>query len=196
MTHGQGPTFDEKQPIQFRGREAFNALESTVKIPMLIDDSTTLYSVRMLTALLLLVVPSIAPPARIADVGWLHGCWDLKQNGRHTIEQWSAPEGGTMIGTSRSVADGVTKEFEFLMIREGTDGRLEYVARPSGQAMAVFTAVRASADEVVFENPQHDFPTRIIYRRTSDGGLLAAVEGNRGGQTRRIEYPYVAATCG
>jgi len=53
-----------------------------------------------------------------------------------------------------------------------------------------------SADEVVFENPQHDFPTRIIYRRNPDGSLLAAIEGDRGGQTKRIEYPYVAATCG
>jgi hypothetical protein len=150
----------------------------------------------MLTALLLLVVPAMAPPATLGDLAWLHGCWDLKQNGRHTIEQWSAPEGGTMIGMSRSVADGVTTEFEFLMIREGKDGRLEYVARPSGQAMATFTAIRASADEVVFENPQHDFPTRIIYRRNPDGSLLAAVEGARGGQTRRIEYPYVAAPCG
>ena len=101
-----------------------------------------------------------------------------------------------MIGMSRSVADGVTKEFEFLMIREGKDGQLEYVARPSGQATATFTAIRTSANEVVFENPQHDFPTRIIYRRNPDGSLLAAVEGDRGGQTKRIEYPYVAATCG
>jgi len=150
----------------------------------------------MLTARLLFVVAAMAPPATIADLAWLHGCWDLKQNGRHTMEQWSPPEGGTMIGMSRSVADGVTKEFEFLMIREGTDGRLEYVARPSGQAMAIFTSIRTSADEVVFENPQHDFPTRIIYRRNPDGSLLAAIEGDRGGQTKRIEYPYVAATCG
>jgi hypothetical protein len=42
VTYGQGRTFDEQRQIQIRGREAFNVLESTVKIPMLIDDSATL----------------------------------------------------------------------------------------------------------------------------------------------------------
>jgi hypothetical protein len=48
----------------------------------------------------------------------------------------------------------------------------------------------------VFENPQHDFPIRVMYRREKTGGLLAAIEGNRNGTLRRIEYPYVAASCG
>jgi len=38
----EGRTFDERQRIQFRGRETFNQLDSTVKIPMLIDDSAAL----------------------------------------------------------------------------------------------------------------------------------------------------------
>ncbi len=150
----------------------------------------------MLTALLLLFMPIVSGPASTADLAWLSGCWDLTRNGRHVIEQWSAPEGGTLIGMSRTVADGVTKEFEFVMIREGSGGQLEYVAKPSGQPEATFTAIRASGSEVVFENPQHDFPTRIIYRRNADGSLLAAIEGTRNGQTKRVEYPYVPATCG
>jgi len=150
----------------------------------------------MLTALLLMLAPLMQARATAADLGWLSGCWDLTRNGRHVIEQWSAPEGGTLIGMSRTVGDGATKEFEFVMIREGSGGQLEYVAKPSGQAEATFTAIRASSSEVVFENLQHDFPTRIIYRRNADGSLLAAIEGPRNGRTQRIEYPYVSAACG
>ncbi len=149
----------------------------------------------MLTALLLLA-PLMQARTTAADLGWLSGCWDLTRNGRHVIEQWSAPEGGTLIGMSRTVGDGATKEFEFVMIREGSGGQLEYVAKPSGQAEATFTAIRASSNEVVFENLQHDFPTRIIYRRNADGSLLAAIEGPRNGRTQRIEYPYAPAACG
>jgi hypothetical protein len=95
---------------------------------------------------------------------------------------------------SRTVVNGKTTEYEFLMIRESARG-LEYVARPSGQPEATFTAVRVSSDEIVFENPTHDFPTRIIYRRQSDR-LAAAIEGRVNGQARRIDFPYTKAACG
>ena len=100
-----------------------------------------------------------------------------------------------MMGMSRTAASGKTSEYEFLLIRESLRG-LEYVAKPSGQAEAMFTSVRVSANDVVFENPAHDFPTRIIYQRPSGGGLTAAIEGTMNGQPRRIEFKYASAICG
>ena len=93
-----------------------------------------------------------------------------------------------MMGVSRTVAGTRTTEWEFLMIREGSGG-LEYVAKPSGQAEATFTASRASAGEVIFENPAHDFPKKIHYKRDGDA-LTAAIEGPMNGQSRRIEFAY------
>src|SRR4051812_39301461 len=114
--------------------------------------------------------PATATP-KAADLAWLNGCWELTRGTRHVLEQWMAPEGATLLGMSRTVSGGKTLEWEFLMIREGAAG-LEYVARPSGQAEAIFTSTKVTADEVVFENPQHDFPTRISYARQPDGGLV------------------------
>jgi hypothetical protein len=133
------------------------------------------------------------PPPVPSDVAWIAGCWESTRNGRHVVEQWLPPEGGTMMGVSRTVADGRTTEWEFLIIRAGANG-LDYVAHPSGQAEATFTAARASGNEVVFENAAHDFPQRITYKRQGDA-LLAAVEGTRNGKTRRIEYPYTKGSC-
>ena len=129
----------------------------------------------------------------VKDVSWMSGCWESARGGRHIVEQWTAAEGGTLLGMSRTVVNGKTTEYEFLLIRETANG-LEYVARPSGQPEATFTAVRVSNDEVVFENPTHDFPTRIIYKRQSDG-LAAAIEGRMYGQVRRIDFPYTKAAC-
>ena len=129
-----------------------------------------------------------APPPSIKDVAWIAGCWELDRNGRHVTESWLPPEGGTMMGVSRTVSGSRTVEWEFLIIREGK-AALEYVAKPSGQAEATFTASRASAGEVVFENAAHDFPQKIHYTR--DGNtLMAAIEGPMNGQSRRIEFPY------
>jgi Domain of unknown function (DUF6265) len=127
------------------------------------------------------------------DVGWMSGCWALTRDGRRVMEQWTPPEGGTLMGLSRTVANGRTVEYEFLLIRSGASG-LEYVAKPSGQAEAVFTATRVSATEAIFENPAHDFPKRITYKRDGDS-LIAAIDGPMNGQPRRIEYPYAKADC-
>jgi hypothetical protein len=147
----------------------------------------------MPTLLFAAVLQSTAAPAP-ADVAWMAGCWESTRNGRHIVEHWLPPEGGTMMGLSRTVMDGRTTEWEFLIIRAGAGG-LDYVAHPSGQPAATFTAARASASEVVFENASHDFPQRVIYRRDGDR-LLAAVEGAMNGQARRIEYPYAKGSCG
>jgi hypothetical protein len=130
----------------------------------------------------------------IKDVAWIAGCWDSTRNGRHVAEHWMAPEGGTMMGVSRTTSGDKTTEWEFLIIRQGSQG-LDYVAKPSRQPEATFTAARASANEVVFENPAHDFPKRIIYKRDGDS-LMASIEGPMNGQNRRIDFPYKKASCG
>ena len=135
-----------------------------------------------------------APSPTVKDVAWIAGCWEFTRGPRHVVENWMPVEGGTMIGVSRTVNDGKTTEWEFLIIREGPKG-LDYVARPSGQAEATFTSTRVSSAEVVFENPAHDFPTRIIYKRDGDA-LIASIEGPMNGQTRRIDFPYKKTSCG
>ena len=135
-----------------------------------------------------------APAPTVKDVAWIGGCWEYTRTTRHVAENWMAPEGGTMIGVSRTVNSGKTTEWEFLIIREGAKG-LEYVAKPSGQAEATFASTSVSANEVVFENPAHDFPKRIIYKRDGDA-LVASIEGPMNGQTRRIDFPYKKVACG
>jgi hypothetical protein len=144
---------------------------------------------------LIAFVLSIPQSTSVKDVGWLAGCWEFRRGTRHVTEQWMAPAGGTMLGLSRTVSGDKTTEYEFIVIREAA-GKLEYVAKPSRQPEAIFTSVRVTAEEAIFENPQHDFPTRIHYRRQPAGGVLATIEGTINGSRRAIEYPYAAAVCG
>lgn len=129
------------------------------------------------------------PPAGIGALQWLSGCWTLTSSSGVVEEHWMQPSGGTMFGMSRTVREGKTTEFEFLQIREDA-GRLVYDARPSGQAAASFPLLKVSGNEIVFEDPAHDFPQRIIYRRNGDGSVTARIEGTRNGQVRGIDFPY------
>ena len=93
-----------------------------------------------------------------------------------------------MLGMSRTVAGEKTVEFEYLRIEQRADG-LYYVAYPQARCPGTdFKLTRASATEAVFENPQHDFPKRIIYRKTGDDSLTASIDG--GENTKAISFAY------
>jgi hypothetical protein len=136
--------------------------------------------------LLLAVALSQAAPS-VNDVSWMAGCWAADRGGRQVVEAWIPPAGGTMMGVSRTVVNGKTVEWEFLVIRAGANG-LQYVAKPSGQAEATFTATHVSSRQVDFEDPAHDFPQRIIYARDGDA-LTASLAGQMSGQARRLASP-------
>lgn len=140
--------------------------------------------------------PGAAPPQGndIARLAWLAGCWELRSGARIVEEQWTSPRGGLMLGASRSVRNDSLIEFEQVRIEQrGSD--LVYVASPSRQATAEFKATSADASSVVFENPDHDFPKKIFYRRQSADSFVAGIEGPRGGATRTINYPYKRVRC-
>ena len=133
-----------------------------------------------------------AEPAKpsVASLSWLAGTWSFERNGRIVTERWTAPSGGMMMGTSQTVVKDRTVEYEFVVLRANAQGEVLYVAKPSRQPEAEFKLVRATEREVLFENPQHDFPQRISYVLKDDGTLLAAIEGTKDGKTRRVEFPY------
>jgi len=105
------------------------------------------------------------------------------------------PAAGAMIGMSRNVIKGKLREWEFLMIKEDTDGKVYYVAKPSGQAEASFKLIKSTPTESIFENPEHDFPQRIIYRHESDGSLLARIEGTIQGNQKGVDFPMKRVKC-
>ena len=106
-----------------------------------------------------------------------------------------APAGGTMLGMNRTVRDAKTVAFEFMRIVEQDEGGLVFVASPSGQSTASFAMLSLNDREVIFENPDHDFPQRIIYRLISDEDLLGRIEGTINGTERAVDFPMKKTDC-
>ena len=142
---------------------------------------------------LLLAALAAGDAARIEQVGWLQGCWQMSANGRVVEEQWMASGGGVMLGMGRTVRDGKLVEYESVVLRE-EDGQLAYEAHPSGQPSAVFLSKTLDESSVVFENPAHDYPQRVGYKREG-GALLAWIDGTANGKARRVDFPYRRVAC-
>jgi hypothetical protein len=153
---------------------------------------------RTLWRVLLGAALSAAPAARadpLAPLAWLAGCWAAVGGEAGSGELWSPPAGGSMMGMGRTVREGRLVDFEFMQIRALPDGRLVFLAQPGGRAPTQFVAVRSQADETVFENPSHDFPQRVIYRRADQGRLQTRIEGLRNGTLRGVDMPLRRVAC-
>jgi len=138
-----------------------------------------------------------APAAEptLQDFAWLAGHWRIEQADRQVDEQWMEPAGGLMMGMARNIQGGKVREYEFTLLRQEPNGDIFYVASPSKQSETSFKLTSLEGGAAVFENPQHDFPKKIVYARQADGSLLAAIEGpGRDGKPRRVEYPFKRVT--
>jgi hypothetical protein len=150
-----------------------------------------------------LVIAAVGWPAALAaqsstggimQLAWLAGCWEQRTGRQIVEEQWTRPRGGLMLGTGRTLRGDSLVEYEQVRIEE-RNGRLVYAAQPSGQAPADFTGIVVSDSAVTFENPTHDFPQRVMYRRAGPDSLVARIEGSRHGTIRGVDFPYRRVAC-
>ena len=138
-----------------------------------------------------------ASPA-LAQFAWLGGCWRGTANQREFREHWLPLRGNLLVGAGHTVAGGRTQDYEFIRIEPRADG-VYYVAAPSNQRETAFKLAGMTTDgpdEIfTFQNPAHDFPQTIIYRRAKEGWLYVHVEGKLANQDRRVIYPFRRIDC-
>ena len=147
----------------------------------------------MATALLLAGSP--APASETADPGlsWMAGHWCSEADGERIDETWLPAADGRLYGVSRTVRAGKVTGFEFLRI-EPVDGVATYLAQPGGGKATAFARSDGGANRVRFENPAHDFPQSIEYRR--DGERLHAEIAGPGRDGKPLRIPYEYRRCG
>ena len=141
-----------------------------------------------------LMILVLAAAATTAVPEWMAGCW-AGQSGPMTFEEvWTRPASGSMMGIARVLKSGRVVFSEFMRI-EMKDGALTFTPRiGSKQAPVDFRLKSLSDKEVVFENPAHDFPQRILYRRTPSG-ITGRIEGKDKGKDRAEDFPMQRSAC-
>ena len=133
----------------------------------------------------------------IESFAFMKGCWAIERPERKVqiFEQWMAPAGGTMIGMSRTMRDGKTTGWEYMRIESGDSG-IFFVSKPKENKEETYFRLKTSAmNELVFENPDHDFPQRVMYRASGPDSLNARIEGMQNGKSSGVDFPYKRVKC-
>lgn len=152
----------------------------------------------MRTSLVLLAAltsPLAAQGRTLVDVHWLAGCWERARPTSRMVELWTPAVNNVMTGTSYSITDTSQRELEQLRLFARGD-TLIYEAHPSTQRMNEFKSTKITAQEIVFEDPEHDFPQKITYRRVGTDSLIVVTEGDRAGRAQPVIFAFRKAPCG
>lgn len=103
------------------------------------------------------------------------GSWE-STNGEYTMhETWSKSSDYHGQGIVKKGSDTLfTEQLRIMNIA----GHWCYIATPQEQKPVLFYLMTSTEDELVFVNPEHDFPQKITYHIPDRGNMTAIVEGS------------------
>jgi len=131
-------------------------------------------------ATLFLVIISIithAQPSQNENFTWLLGDWHRTNNqaGKITTETWRLSE-MEYRGLGVTVEGQDTVFFENMALINIENEMFLVVSTPEHEVAVHFKITAQSNESFTAENPDNDFPKKIIYKKTNQG-LLATVSG-------------------
>ena len=123
---------------------------------------------------------------------WLAGAWVKMDGDRWTEEYWTGStdrsNDGTLVGVGRSGRGDRIASMENMRVAKDDAGLPVLFAKPRGAKKAVeFPMTSAGPGEIVFLNPDHDYPQRIHYLRKGLT-LTAEISLEDGSRAQSWEY--------
>jgi formylmethanofuran dehydrogenase subunit B len=126
---------------------------------------------------------------------WMAGCWEQRKGENWTEECWTAPGGGVMLGSGRTVVGGKLRDWEAMQIMlhdVETNAKMVFWASPGGKNRTAFAWSPSEMSGVTFYNVAHDYPQRVRYWREGEQ-LKAEVSLADGSKPMRWTYKRVQA---
>jgi hypothetical protein len=154
------------------------------------------------TAAAIVCLAMVAPPLPVhaADAAacdsldtarWMLGTWIADDGENSVIEEWRSVGSETFEGSGRTVSrkTGAVVSSESLRL-VAMSSVVYYIAKVSHNAYpAAFALTTCTAGRLVFENPGHDFPKRIVYSMQPDDSIEVEVsDGRDQGFTLRFRH--------
>lgn len=125
----------------------------------------------------------------LKSLKWMLGNWESKTEEGILYERWNKLNDSTYDGHAFAISlDGDTtfSENAKVILR---NGQIIYSVTVNTDETTDFTLVD-NEEQAVFENINHDYPQRIIYKNLSTDSLYARIEGTVDGAENFEEFRY------
>lgn len=123
----------------------------------------------------------------LEKANWFLGRWENNSAEGNLSEIWTKENDSTFSGESYFVIKNDTVFAEKVSLEE-RNGKLSYVVTVPNQNDAkpvAFELTKNSTQKLIFENPKHDFPNKIIYNQVGSDSLVAEIRGMKDGKEKK-----------
>lgn len=146
----------------------------------------------IIVLLLLVITCTTGDAQKITPVQWIIGTWKIQTPQGMLLERWQVKDDSTLQSRSYFVkanGDSVEQEVIQIALRHGDWYYIPTVANQNDGKPVRFKMIYLKGTEFISENPEHDFPQRIAYRRIRQS-LFASIEGKRDGRYNKQNFDF------
>lgn len=129
--------------------------------------------------------------SQIEKAKWLLGNWENATKESDQREIWTQKNDSTFSCNSYVTVQKDTVFHENVDLIQRNDS-LFYVVTVVGQnndKPVSFYLSQSTENQLVFENPKHDFPNKIEYNKIGNDSILPKIHGIRNGKPATEEFP-------
>lgn len=122
--------------------------------------------------------------SKIVVADWLLGNWENKSDNGHLLENWKKVNDSLYDGESYFIKGKDTLHFEKIQMKQKGEALL-YIATVKGQnndKPVTFLHNDTIQKLLIFENPKHDFPQKIVYSQITKDSIVIEISGIQQGK--------------
>lgn len=128
---------------------------------------------------------------QLNKANWFLGNWENLSETARFEEIWSKVNDSTLLGESIVVMARDTVFYEKMDLFQKNDSLiLKISVKDQNKEKPVsFYLTKSDDKELTFENPKHDFPTKIVYTKISNDSMVGAIYGKKEGKEVSETFP-------
>lgn len=128
----------------------------------------------------------------LEKMSWLVGEWENKMPEGVLTETWTKANDSTFTGKTLFINEKDTIHAEEIVLTQKGETLL-YIPTVKGQndnkPVEFKMTESKTKNEFAFENPAHDYPQKIVYKKVSNTNLVATISGKQQGKPSSESYP-------
>jgi hypothetical protein len=125
-------------------------------------------------------------------MNWLLGNWENEMPEGVLTETWTKENDSTFSGTTYFLINKKDTVHSEAIILSQLNDELVYRPTVKGQnndESVDFKLSSVSENSFSFENPKHDYPQKIVYKKVNETNLVATISGMQQGKQSSESYP-------
>lgn len=122
---------------------------------------------------------------------WFIGNWENITKEATFKEIWNKESDSTFVGESFVFVEKDTVFYEKIDLFQQNDSLFYRVSvkDQNKEQPVVFYLTKSNEKELIFENPKHDFPTKIVYTKITNDSMVGAIYGKKNGMKISETFP-------